>query len=625
MGKKIAIIIGIIILAIPLVMYGSWKVTEQRELSKLRGDIEILPYEKNITESEYDVIVVGGDPEGVAAAVAAARNGARTLLIEHRDGLGGLMTYGMLNFIDYDFDMNGQIANEGIFKEWHQLVGGDVVFDIETAKKAFLKLVQDEELITLSLETTVVEPIMSDSGTEILGVVAQDENGQHEYYAKRLIDATQDADLAAMANVPYFIGGADINLDRKMAVTLMVHLEDVNWDGIAYAALTKKFGPAKFTPTAAWGFVDLHHTYTPVEEGTRLRGLNIARQSDNSIYINALHIFGVDGLDPASKEEGIERAKREIDNVVEYLRKEFPGFKKAKVASYPTELYVRETRHIYAEYQLPIIDVWENKDHWDSIGFGSYPVDIQATSVHDYGYVLTHPTQYALPFRSLVPLEIDGLLVASKASGYSSLAAGSARIIPTGMTAAQAAGVAAAISIGENVSFREMSRDKALINQLQAKLTEQGALLYPYKIEYSYEGKWYYPAIQTLLTYGLVSGGHSNDLKVDEHMSELEFVNLMTNGFQRANPEAYKLHEQGLKDIHLMAQKDKTPITRNQIARFLLTVFGESREGDAWAKIVELGKIEPEMMERLVDEKKIIRHEGYALVAYVIEQIEAQN
>lgn len=624
MKRKVALIIGIIILAIPLVIYGGWKITENKALTKLKGEHGAFSYEKNITEQEYDVIVVGGDPEGVAAAVAAARNGAKTLLIEHRDGLGGLMTYGKLNFIDYDYDMNGQIANEGIFKEWHELVGEDVVFDIETAKQAFLKLVQDEELITLSLNTRLIQPIMAENNTEVIGVVVEDEQGQHEYYGKRLIDTTQDADLAAMANVPYFIGGEDLNLDRKMAVTLMVHLEDVNWDGIAYTALTKKFGEAKFSPTAAWGFVDLHHTYKPVEEGTRLRGLNIARQSDNSIYINALHIFGIDGLDPKSKEEGIERAKREIEHVVEYLREEFPGFKNAKVASYPTELYVRETRHIYAEYQLPISDVWENKDHWDSIGFGSYPVDIQATSVHDYGYVLTHPTQYAIPFRSLVPLEIDGLLVASKASGYSSLAAGSARIIPTGMTTAQAAGTAAALSIKENVSFREMSRDKELINELQSLLKEQGALLYPFKIEYSYEGKWYYPAIKKLLTYALVSGGHTNDLKVDEYMSELEFVNLMTNGFQRANPEAYEQYNQGLKDIYLMAQKDKTPITRNQVARFLLTVFGESREGDAWGRIKELGKISPDMLDLLVDEKKILRHEGYVLVAYVLELIEEQ-
>ncbi|GAA0355807.1 FAD-dependent oxidoreductase [Bacillus horti] len=624
MKKKIVIVVCLLVLAIPLVIYGGWKVTEWRAMRALGGvSFEVEEYVKNITQQEYDVIVVGGDPEGVAAAVAAAREGAKTLLLEPRDGLGGLMTYGALNFIDYDFDMNDDIANEGVFKEWHELVGGQVVFDIETAKDAFLKLVQDEENIDLSLTTEVLEPIMSEDGTTILGVVAEDENGTHSYYGQRIIDATQHADLAAMANVPYFIGGADIGLEnRKMAVTLMVHLDNVNWDGIAYTALTKKFGEAKFTQTAAWGFVDLHHAYTPVEEGTRLRGLNVARQSDNSIYINALHIFDVDGLDPASIEEGIERGKREIEGVVQFLREEFPGFKRAEVASYPTELYIRETRHIYAEYQLPIVDVWEQKDHWDSIGFGSYPVDIQATSVHDYGYVLTHPTQYAIPFRSLVPLEIDGLLVASKSSGYSSLAAGSARIIPTGMSTAQAAGVAAALSIREDISFRELAANRPLINELQELLKEQGALLYAYDLDFPYKGKWFYPAIKKLLTYGLVSGGHQNDLHVENTMSELEFVNLLTNGFQRISPQAYENHASGLSDIHLMAQKDKTPLSRNQASRFLLTVFGESREGDAWAKVVDQDLVDEEIVNRLVEEKNLLRSEGYVVVAHILQKIE---
>src|SRR5690606_4508426 len=106
------------------------------------------------------------------------------------------------------------------------------------------------------------------------------------------------------------------------------------------------------------------------------------------------------------------------------------------------ELYVRETRHIKAFYQLPISDVWENKDHWDSIAFGSYPVDMQATTPKGKDEIVVNPKQYAIPFRSLVPIGKENLLVASRSSGYSSLAAGSARIIPTGMSTGEAAGVA---------------------------------------------------------------------------------------------------------------------------------------------------------------------------------------
>lgn len=91
---------------------------------------------KNI-ETEYDVIVIGGEPEGVAAAVAAARNGAKTLLVEKRQELGGLFTYGMLNFLDIPRDGRNNSISEGIFKEWHELVTGKDAFGIVGAKAAF--------------------------------------------------------------------------------------------------------------------------------------------------------------------------------------------------------------------------------------------------------------------------------------------------------------------------------------------------------------------------------------------------------------------------------------------------------------------------------------------------------
>jgi hypothetical protein len=618
--KRLLIVLGVLFVT-PILLFLGWKLYNGIVMFQLRSiTVDVQPYEKIVTETNYDVIVVGGEPEGVAAAVSAARNGAKTLLIEHRDGLGGLMTYGMLNFIDYDYDMHGNIANAGIFKEWHEMVGGKVVFDIDTAKDAFLKLVQDEPNITLSLNTRLQDVIVEHD--ELKAVIVEDEHGEHTYYAQRFIDTTQDADLAYLAGAPYFIGGKDIGLeDRKMAVTLMIHLDGVNWDRLALAAVTRKFGPAKINPVAAWGFVELHHTYTPTEPDTRLRGLNIARQSDGTVYINALHIFGVDGLDEQSKQEAIERGKRETEHIVAFLREEFPGFERAEIASFPTELYVRETRHIYAEYQLPITDVWENRDHWDSIGFGSYPVDIQATSIHDYGFILTDPTQYAIPFRSLVPLKIDGLLVASKASGYSSLAAGSARIIPTGMTTAEAAGAAATLSLEHDVTFREMSKNVELIKSLQTRLVEQGANLYPYQLDYAYEGKWYYPAIQTLLSYGLISGGHDNDLQIEQLMTELQFVNLLINGVQRANPDVYPTYEQALIELYIMAEKEATPISYDRLSSFFLHLFGHSREGDTWQKAIELGLIDEEALHRMTEDEGVTRKIGYQLLAHVLNLI----
>lgn len=576
-----------------------------------------LSYQQPKLKKTYDVIVVGGEPEGVAAAVAAARNGSKTLLIEKRDGLGGLFTYGMLNFLDIGKDMNNEPVNAGIFKEWHNLVGNQSAFDIKDAKAAFMKLVKNEPNLTLALETDVVSVIKD--GNKLTGLKIKDyQNKEKEIHAQRFIDSTKDADLAVMAGAPYFTGGEDIGFkNRKMSVTLMIHLKDVDWEGIKRASKDGVFGGGTVYNNTAWGYSDLHTAYKPSNAQTRLRGLNIAKQKDGSVYINALQIFGVDGLNEESKKEALDIGKNETKHIVKFLNEHFPGFEQAKIASYPSELYIRETRHIKAEYQLPMSDLWENRDHWDSIALGGYPVDIQATSTADYGYVLAVPTQYAIPFRSLVPLKIDGLLIASKAAGYDSLAAGSARVVPTGMSVAQAAGVASAMSIEHQINFREMSKDKSLITTLQKKLKNQGAHLFHFELDYPYQNEWYYPAIKKLLSLGVIKGGYENKLPVDEPMINDDFVRIIS-AIERVFPD------KGVENVNevtsLLTDKDKT-LTRDQAAQLILKAIGiDCLENEAWQKAIELGIVDKTLNQRLPENREILTSEGYQLFYLLFKQ-----
>ena len=577
--------------------------------------ISVDPYKKPTFEDEYDVIVIGGEPEGVAAAVAAARSGSKTLLVEHRDGLGGLMTFGELNFLDISYDQKGKFANEGIFKEWHQLVDEKIGFDIDDAKNAFLKLVQDEKNLTLALETKVASVIREEN--TLVGIeIEDDKNNVKQIKAKRFVDSTQDADIAVMSGAPYFVGGGDIGVeDKKMAVTLMIHLKDVDWNSVKKAAKDGLYGGADIKGNVAWGFTELHDEYPPKFENTRLRGLNIMQEKNGDVYINALQIFGIDGLDEASKQKAIDLGKKETEHVLAFLKENFPGFEKASIADFPTELYVRETRHIKAEYQLPMSDVWENRDHWDSIGFGSYPVDVQATSPNDYGYVLSRPTQYAIPLRSLIPLEVDGLLVASKASGYSSLAAGSARIIPTGMTTGQAAGVASSLSIKHDVSFKKMSEDKEVIAELQEQLKEQGARIYAFEIPYSYEGEWFYPAVRTLVNYGLVVGGYDNTLPVDDPFKEISIFGLINGIQQRAYPDDFESRKDQLAGIYGMIESDTTVLTRDKAAEMMLALFGVSVQGEeAWKMLQEKNILDDVILEKITSNRELKGNEAYYLV-----------
>jgi len=181
-------------------------------------------------DNQFDVIVVGGEPEGVAAAVSASRNGLTVLLIEDDYALGGLMTLGKLNFIDMNHGKDGTLLTQGIFKEFYDIVGG-TAFDVEEAKQVFKDMVDKQRSIVVKLNTQFLEPIKEEN--KLIGVKVKENGAIKEYYGKRLIDATTDADLAAAVGVPYTIAGEDIGeKDRMMGVTLVFELTNVGWNKV---------------------------------------------------------------------------------------------------------------------------------------------------------------------------------------------------------------------------------------------------------------------------------------------------------------------------------------------------------------------------------------------------------
>lgn len=629
--KAIVIAISSIIIALFIsvaVYFGIIKL-KSNKIEELIQNYE-PPILQESLASHYDVIVIGGEPEGVAAAVSSARNGAKTLLIEEREELGGLMTYGMLNFIDFPEGKDGKGASQGIFKEWHKLVGGYSAFDITAAKAAFYRLVSGEENLTLSIATKVVEPIMQD-GT-VIGAVVENPLFSTSVTADRLIDATQDADFAAAAGVPFFVGNSDISPSQaKMSVTLMIHLNDVDWNNVKKAISNKTFGVGHIQtppfwiseqlPAVAWGFTELTQKYVPYHENTRLRGLNLVKIG-NDYYINALQIFDIDGLSKDDKQRAIEIGKAETDHIVEYLSDNFPGFENAKVASYPTELYVRETRHILAEYQLKGSDLWENRDHWDSIAYGGYPIDIQAQSPHDYGYVTAYPTQYGIPYRSLVPLHVDGLLVVGRSAGFSSIAAGSARVIPTGMATGEAAGAAAVISIEHDVTFRELSNDEELIKLLRQTLSDQGALITNLNLSYEYENTWFYPNVKELINFGIVSGGYENDLAVDEQANKYRFINALTNIMKKSNNSIQSKYAKEINHLAIYRYNEENePLTRDLAAKILVELLQLNATTTDWEQLQQANIADQTLSEKLAENRALTNSEMYYLLGSLLHEL----
>lgn len=495
------------------------------------------PYE----DTTYDVIVVGTEPEGVAAAVSAARNGMKTLLLGEDQALGGLMTIGELNFIDMCESRDGTLLTQGFFKEFYDAVGGSA-FDIVEARNYFLQVATDEPMLTLRTENAFQAPIMD--GAAICGVRTLENGVNREYYASRIIDATVDADVAAVAGVPYTYAGEDIGeKDRQMGVTLVFELSGVNWSKVSmhlnwqrfWAEVLKKSNTDMgATGKTAWGYTKEGYAYEPKDEMMRLRGFNIARQNNGNVLINALIIFGVDPLSDESKAQGIARAQAEMEYLIPYIRENFKGFEKAELVKTADQLYVRESRHTIGEYRLTIDDVLENRDQWDKIAIGAYPVDVQPTATQTYGTVIGFPDRYAIPFRCLVPQRVDNLLVVGRSASYMSLAAGSARVIPIGMAEGEAAGVAVAYSVQNNRSFRDMTADENAIAYMQERLKEMGAYLEDFEVHEPIMDHWAYSGVKVLRSLGILDGGYSNDYKLDEPISRWRYQNMINNVLKKS-------------------------------------------------------------------------------------------
>ncbi|HHW14030.1 MAG TPA: FAD-dependent oxidoreductase [Firmicutes bacterium] len=481
------------------------------------------PWNPMSLRSRYDdVLVVGASPEGIAAAVSAARSGAETLLVDTAPEPGGLITRGWLTQFDLNRLPDGSLATRGFFSELLARLGGQS-FDLNRAREVFRQLLAAEPHLSVLIGVERIAPLVKDRN---LGGAYLTIGGQERLVkAERFIDATPDADFAAAAGAGFTVGREALGLGRKtMASTLIFRLAGVDWAAVRRYLAADGNPLSGSTPSAAWGFTEFTRRYRSPDPQIRLRGLNLGRQSDGTVLVNALLLLGVDPLDRVALTEARLRAMRLLPGVVAFLREQVPGFTRARLDGVAPELYVRESRHLKSLYLLTIDDLLEHRDFSDKITLASYPVDLQPYD-NNTGQVIGNPMVYSVPFRCLVPLGFDNLLVVGRSAGYDPLAQGSARVLPVGIAEGQAAGTAAVQSLKEGLTFPALAASAQAMARLQAELVRQGAYLpavgsllpsAEVQREKALKKDPAYPALRLLLRLGLASGGYTNDYKLDQ-------------------------------------------------------------------------------------------------------------
>jgi ribulose 1,5-bisphosphate synthetase/thiazole synthase len=436
---------------------------------------------------ETDVLVVGSGPGGLAAALAAARAGARTALIDRNGCFGGNITQvGVEGFAWYRHEHTVDCEGIGIeFEERAKAMGAAMpepqslshALDAEMFKWVADVLVQEAGVAPL-LHRLCVAPIMENGA--IRGVITESKAGREAILAGRVIDATGDADIATRAGAPVH------KSPRKemMAASVMFSMSGINkrrfidavkadpqtyadwsgngeWDYETTGKEDQLFSPflrKPFKQALAAGII-------PPSLHTIAGTWGTVTDQGDLTYLNLVHVPEIDGTDPNDLTIGEMRGRREAIYALEALRGFMPGCEHAKLRNFGMTLGIRDTRKIDALYNLTGTDVREQGRFDDAIGI--FPEFIDG-----YGILILPTTgrYWHVPYRALVPKGVGNLLVAGRCIGGDKVSHASARNMMCCAVSGQGAGVAAAVSLQ-----RDEALDQLNIGAVQKELARQGA------------------------------------------------------------------------------------------------------------------------------------------------------
>ncbi len=589
------------------------KITQiEPEVAIIKEEVPLAPKDKKVKiDSEYDLIVFGADPEGIATAVRGARSGLKTLLVEKKDGPGGLFTYGMLNTIDVNTGVNGEFLNGGIFTEIYNKLGSNS-FDIAQMKDVLNELLDKEKnnLTTLynvkNISVFVDQPESRelDDDVEIIGnkKIKYVKIDNKNISALAYIDCTPDADIAVSAGAEYTIGWEDMNeKGRSMSATLVFKMDNVDWDKMCEFVKQRGLSNEGYSNTGIWAFGDITKEYVPTEPHMRLKALNIGKQKDGSILINSLQVLNVDTLDEKQKQTAYNKCTKEAENVANYLISKIPGLENAKFAGVADELYVRETRHIVGEEKLTVQDILESKRTSRDVAMASYPIDVQTTSIYDFGYIIANPKQYYISFGCTVPKGFGNLLVCSKCSSYSSIAAGSARVVPTGMSLGEAGALATAMCKQRSIDFQEILNNISYSTDLQDMVRVSGGILYKKSLPTIEKNEKNYSMIIEMCEKGILSLGYENKFDQERIMSENEFVTLVKTYLKRS----FIRNELWNTDHINMLDVTSNPVTPNRVKEIIYDITTYNVKDDKTKDKIEnfLNIVVPQSKEELTNSR----------------------
>lgn len=450
---------------------------------------ENILYQKEIPVSEvYDLVVCGGGFSGFAAAYAAAREGLKVILIERNTCLGGVGTQALVNHIlgvrkygegkltacvaGIFAELEAELLKEGAAVDsfkinfdnnphgWLAGLGAGMIFDNERMKILLERKLQ-EQGVEILYYTDIVD--VAKEGNSLEGVIVHNKDGLQVIKGRYFVDATGDGDVCAYAGCEAMVGDEEGGM---AAASLEMHVENVDYECLAYYMAEtndRRFRNIinKLIEAGVWKF--------PYEIF-----ISVMLTRKDVFMINTIRQVGINGIDAASMTKGMIEGRQESYELVKIMREYFPGFKNAQIKQIAPVIGIRETRRIKSEYILTVEDLIEGRTFDDSIGMSSYGWDLPDPKrpSHQPSSGIARKSEYTqIPYRCLLPLGIDNLIMAGRCIGVEREALGVVRVMGPCLVMGECAGIASKLALQNNASYRDVN-----VKALKSRIHECGGL-----------------------------------------------------------------------------------------------------------------------------------------------------
>ncbi|MDD4773080.1 MAG: FAD-dependent oxidoreductase [Eubacteriales bacterium] len=418
--------------------------------------------QKTLSDS-YDAVIAGGGLAGVMAAVAAAREGMKVLLVEKHGFLGGMATAGLVNpFMNfYERGGHGVLANSGLFLsllERMYALGGTTAPRASSYMEEFMKLALDrlcaEYHVKLLFHAKVSDAELNKG--EIKSITVSTCSGNIKLTAPVFADATGDADLSAFAGLEYKLGRDEDGLCQPM--TLCFRLGNVDW-----TRYDRKKANALYNEMQSKGII----------KNPRENILVFRMPVDNIMHLNTTRIVGRNPVDAEDLSAAEIEGREQVYEMYKFMKENIEGLEDCCLIMSAPETGIRESRRIVGRYEITREDLIGTRKFDDRIARGTYDIDIHNPS--GSGTVIEsipNDDYYTIPYRALLPQKADNLIVAGRPISSTHAAHSSFRVMPITSCIGEAAGVAAALAVKHDCAFPDIP-----VDEMQSILTDRGALI----------------------------------------------------------------------------------------------------------------------------------------------------